>query len=43
MVAKVFPDMKIVITGKDGSALQTVLPLESFTGTNTAAATGEEP
>ena len=43
MIAKVFPDMKIVITGKDGSTLQTVLPLESFTGTNTATTTGEEP
>ena len=43
MIAKVFPDMKIVITGRDGSALQTVLPLESFTGTNTTTMTGEEP
>ena len=40
MIAKVFPDMKVIITGKDGSTLQTVLPLESFTGTNT---TWEEP
>ena len=43
MITKVFPDMKIVITGKDGSALQTVLPLESFTGANTTTTTGEEP
>ena len=43
MIAKVFPDMKIVITGRDGSTLQTVLPLESFTGTNTMTTTGEEP
>ena len=43
MIAKVFPDMKIVITGRDGSTLQTVLPLESFTGTNTTTTTGEEP
>ena len=43
MITKVFPDMKIVITGKDGSTLQTVLPLESFTGANTATTTGEEP
>jgi len=43
MIAKVFPDMKIVITGRDGSTLQTVLPLESFTGTGTTTTTGEEP
>ena len=43
MIAKVFPDMKIVITGRDGSTLQTVLPLEGFTGTNTTTTTGEEP
>ncbi len=43
MITKVFPDMKIVITGKDGSALQTILPLESFTGTDTATTTGKEP
>ena len=43
MIAKVFPDMKIVITGRDGSTLQTVLPLESFTGTSTTTTTGEEP
>ena len=43
MITKVFPDMKIIITGKDGSTLQTVLPLESFTGANTATTTGEEP
>ena len=40
-ITKVFPDMKIVITGKDGGAVQTVLPLDSFTGT--AANAGEEP
>lgn len=43
MIAKVFPDMKIVITGRDGSTVQTVLPLESFTGTNTTAEAGKEP
>ena len=29
-IARVFPDMKVIITGKDGSQLSTVLPLESF-------------
>lgn len=43
MITKVFPDMKIIITGKDGSTLQTVLPLESFTGANATTTTGEEP
>lgn len=32
MVQEVFPDMKIVILGEDGSAVNTVLPLDSFTG-----------
>ena len=32
-----------LLTGRDGSTLQTVLPLESFTGTNTMTTTGEEP
>jgi len=29
-IAQVFPDMKVVIVGKDGSQLSTVLPLDSF-------------
>ena len=29
-IAQVFPDMKIIITGKDGSQMTTVLPLDSF-------------
>ena len=29
-IAYVFPDMKVIITGRDGSQLTTVLPLESF-------------
>ena len=29
-VSDIFPDMKIVITGKDGSNISTVLPLDSF-------------
>lgn len=35
-ITKVFPDMKVVITGKDGSNLNTVLPLDDF------VTTGEE-
>lgn len=40
-ITKVFPDMKIIIAGKDGSTVQTVLPLDSFTGT--AVNAGKEP
>lgn len=29
-ISDIFPDMKIVITGKDGSSMSTVLPLDSF-------------
>ena len=29
-ISDIFPDMKIVITGKDGSNISTVLPLDSF-------------
>ena len=29
-ISEIFPDMKIVITGKDGSSMSTVLPLDSF-------------
>ena len=29
-ITKVFPDMKVIILGKDGSQLTTVLPLDSF-------------
>ena len=29
-ISQVFPDMKIIITGKDGSQMTTVLPLDSF-------------
>lgn len=32
-VSGIFPDMKIVITGKDGSNVSTVLPLDSFAET----------
>ena len=36
-IAQVFPDMKIIITGKDGSQMTTVLPLDSFVNA------GDEP
>ncbi len=36
MVAKVFPGMKVVILGEDGSELTTVLPLDEFVGTGDA-------
>ena len=29
-IAKIFPDMKVIITGKDGAELTTVLPLDTF-------------
>ena len=29
-ITKVFPDMKVIIVGKDGSQLSTVLPLDNF-------------
>ncbi len=35
-IAKVFPGMKVIITGKDGGNLSTVLPLDSFTAPETA-------
>ena len=35
-IAKVFPGMKVIITGKDGGNLSTVLPLDSFTSPETA-------
>ena len=31
MIQKVFPDLKVVIMGEDGTALNSVLPLDSFT------------
>ncbi len=34
-ISDIFPDMKIVITGKDGSGLTTVLPLDDFVQTQT--------
>ena len=30
MVTKVFPGMKVIIVGEDGSELTTVLPLDEF-------------
>ncbi len=30
MIAKIFPGMKVIILGRDGTQLSTVLPLESF-------------
>ena len=35
-VSEIFPDMKIVIMGSDGSTVQTVLPLDDFAGTAAA-------
>ncbi len=32
MIAQVFPGMKVVIMGEDGSEMTTVLPLDDFTG-----------
>ena len=32
MVAKIFPGMKVIILGQDGSELTTVLPLDDFIG-----------
>ncbi len=32
-IAKIFPDMKVIITGKDGTELTTVLPLDTFAET----------
>ena len=29
-MARIFPDMKVIIQGEDGSQLQTILPLDSF-------------
>ncbi len=34
MVQQTFPDLKIVILGEDGAQVDTVLPLDSFTGGN---------
>ena len=31
MISEVFPDVKVIIQGADGS-MQTVLPLDDFTG-----------
>ena len=36
MVAQVFPGMKVVIMGEDGSELTTVLPLDDFAGSESA-------
>ena len=36
MVAKVFPGMKVIILGEDGSELTTVLPLDEFFGAGEA-------
>ena len=33
MITKVFPDMKVVIMGSDGTQVETVLPLDSFVET----------
>ena len=37
MIAQIFPGMKVVILGEDGSELTTVLPLDTFAGENEAA------
>jgi len=39
-ITKVFPDMKVIIVGKDGSQLSTVLPLDNFVD---LPETGETP
>ena len=33
-----FPDMKVIIQGRDGSQLTTVLPLDSFVNTEAETA-----
>ncbi len=35
-IARILPDMKVIITGKDGTEMTTVLPLDSFTAPETA-------
>ena len=35
-VARIFPGMKVIILGEDGSELTTVLPLDDFTGSGAA-------
>ena len=35
MVSDVFPGMKVIILGEDGSELTTVLPLDDFLGGET--------
>ena len=37
-IAQVFPDMKVIIQGRDGSQLTTVLPLDSFVNTEAETA-----
>lgn len=32
MIQQIFPNIKVIILGEDGSSLNTVLPLDSFTG-----------
>ncbi len=36
-IAEIFPGMKVIIVGEDGSELTTVLPLDDFTGSDSAA------
>ena len=40
MIAKVFPDMKIIILGEDGT-VEKVLPLDNFTGEDTGVQPGQ--
>ena len=35
-ISEIFPGMKVIIMGKDGSTVNTVLPLDDFTSGNTA-------
>jgi len=35
-ISAIFPDMKVIIMGKDGNTLQTVLPIDSFVAPGTA-------
>ena len=41
MVSDVFPGMKVIILGEDGSELTTVLPLDDFAGSNTTVTEGD--
>ena len=39
-ISEIFPDMKVIITGKDGSQIEAVLPLDDFTAAEGGSANG---